>query len=271
MMEAIDARLPVAGEVLSGAEALDFSLPVRRITPYPYSSNVELIGGEAVPRLSRFSEASIHAAVLLWKAHPEAEIVLIGETPYGDEFPNTTDLMMSYGRGQGVDENAFVPLSKLRNGQPLNNTYTQTKAYADYFRSLGKGAAKEAITMTLAYHLRRVSRPVHAYPALRATRFVAAESVLHGMSVYMYDKALELTAQLHERDLPMEVATLLPGTRRGNALNLAARIIGQDARVVDAIEGNNGGLVLEDDLAMPKLERLLAQARRQSGFQPENG
>lgn len=259
MIELLDR---VLGTVGIEQEVLEQSFPLQRVVAYPYSSNIDLIDGEPTPYLSVPSRASIDAAAIVWKAYPESKVVLIGETCYGDEYPNTTDLMIARGREQGIDIDAFET-PKLPGDKPLNNTYSQTEALARYTAMLPE-QSEGMLVMPLGYHIRRAARVVRAYRQLRGASFTTAESVFREEDDHRYDAWLPYTAELHRRDLKFELVNLLD--RKGRVLNLAAKIMNAQARVVDVVHDGDSGLMLEDDFALPKLERLRAESERQAGM-----
>jgi len=84
------------------------------IAPYPYSSNIDVIGGEWQPRLSVLSQMSADAAVLAWQQDTDLGIVVAGETLYSSKFPNTTDLMVERIKKQaGSDDIPVTGISRL--------------------------------------------------------------------------------------------------------------------------------------------------------------
>src|SRR4051812_36534893 len=121
------AGTPTAPEALRAGDA--------QIIAMPYSSNIELSGGALRPSLSVLSRISINAASVLWKSQQPGracKLIIPGETCFGPELPNTTDLMRSHAISLGVPADAIVGLSPLPDGRGLNNTYLQMQALAAY-------------------------------------------------------------------------------------------------------------------------------------------
>jgi hypothetical protein len=119
--------------VLSGEAALSPELLVTHIVPLPYSSRLVVgLSNELEPELSLPSDIALHSAVLVQRSHPDAKIVIVGESAY-EGLLNTTDLTVERAVGEEykVDRDSLVPLHALRSGELLNNTYRQVRAVAE--------------------------------------------------------------------------------------------------------------------------------------------
>jgi hypothetical protein len=245
---------------LLGEQALSKETPVTHIVPYPYSSNIEFgASGELEPRLSIMSLMAIDSAVMAWEEHLEANIVLIGETCYGDTLPSTNDLMIARAHdvsGQ-IDDSAIVRLDRLTNGRALNNTYLQTEALSVYLNKANVSTPAQVLAVPLNYHCERVMHTAEAYGL--GISFVIAEDILHQLGVTDYDRYLPYIQGLESSERILRFVNHID--RKGRLFNLMTGISG--ARIVDVVEGDDGKrLALEQDLAEKKMSALYASVAR---------
>jgi len=131
---------------------------------------------------------SAHAAAEIWKSHPDSQVIIPGESPFGS--PDTGDLMVDHVKTvvnedpnfAGVSSDSFIAMHSLIDGRGLNNTYLQSEGIAEY---LG-GNSDGVLGVRLGYHW----RPQRALRTFGMTPpFVSAESILmaHGITEYEAD------------------------------------------------------------------------------------
>lgn len=246
---------------MSGSEALDPGQHFDFIAPHPYSSNIEFgEDGQLHPALSKLSQIVLDATVKAWESHPEAQMVIAGETCYPG-LPTTTDLMVQRAHNVAavpIPEDAIVPLTTRDDGHGYNNTYLQTEGLADYFKTAGEDA--RVLSISLGYHIRRVMMTARAY-GWNAS-FVTAEDVLHDEGVYGYDELLPFTAQLERSEKPIRLVNRLD--RKGRLFNVLMEgvgpIAGTGPRVVDVVPGENGGFELIATTGKKRQKAVAAQA-----------
>ncbi len=248
--------------VLTGEQAFDPTRPVTDIVPYPYSTNVRIgPDNQLESHLSVMSEMSIRAAILLQAEHPQAKIVIPGESPFLKEgLTNTTDHMADMALAAGIEEEDLVRLYQVgRSGRGLDNTYLQSQAVTEYFDNRND---EGALVMPLRYHRERVERALRAFGL--APDFVTVESVLHEAGVREYDKYLPVIDGLQaseERARKLTDGIHLP---KGQLINFLMKVpvIGGGPRIVDVIEKPDGEPALEDTTARKKVAQLRQQIRR---------
>jgi len=239
---------------LTGQEALSSKRTVDYIIPYPYGSNIRL--GEAgfpSPYLSLMSQMAIDAGAYVFSHHPEARIVLAGESPYGPGFPSTTDLMIQRARDTfQVPVAALLPVVR-DDGLGNDNTYLQAEALVSFFEELPAG---EVLVIPLAYHLRRVAHTMRAYGA-QAPLYATAQSVLAACGVKDYDCYAPIIEGLEKSERILRLVN--EADPRGRLLNkIMAR---KGARLVDVTTGEDGKTRLENGYAQEKLKQLCSEMR----------
>lgn len=258
---------------LTGEQALDPEREINWIVAYPHGSNIGRDatgqGLEAFP--SKLTIISMHGAIMLQKQHPEAKIVIPGETlyDYAEGVPNTTDFMAEQALREAVAEDDLVRLSTLPDGRGLNNTYLQTQRVAGYFGGDHSGI----ITVTLDYHAERVQGAQQAQDV--GMDLVTAEAILREAGVTDYERYASLIAKLRTTELLAKLMTADIGPlaqsrrpriaksplRKGFLPNLLMEGLGpysKGPRIVDVVEDERG-LRLERDFAHAKQDRLLRE------------
>jgi|GEM_PF-3479442 len=249
----------MSAAVLTGEQAFDQTLAVSDLVPYPYSTNVRIgPDNELESHLSVMSEMSIRAAIILQAEHPEAKIVIPGESPFLREgLTNTTDHMADMALEAGAEEDDLVRLYQVgRFGRGLDNTYLQSRAVGEHFEGRGGDGA---LVMPLRYHRERVARALNAFGM--APDFVTVESVLHEAGVHEYDKYLPVIDGLQASEARAYKLTDGIHLPKGQLINFLMKVpvIGGGPRVVDIIEKPNGELALEDTTARKKVVQLNKQ------------
>lgn len=252
----------MSAPVLTGEQVFDPMLGIRDVVPYPYCTNVRIgPGNELESHLSVMSEMSIRAAILVQAEHPEAKIVIPGESPFLREgLTNTTDHMADMALEAGVAEGALVRLYEVgRFGRGLDNTYLQSRAVGEHFEGRSDDGA---LVIPLRYHQARVTRALKAFGM--TPDFVTVESVLHEAGIHEYDRYLPVIDGLQageERARKLTNGIHLP---KGQLINFLMKVpvIGGGPRVVDVIEKPDGELVLEDTTARKKVVQLKRQIKR---------
>lgn len=241
---------PPAQKVLTGHEVLHSSGEINYLAPYPYSSNLEEGGIPLRSRLSVLSRISIDAAMATWKAHPESQIIIPGETTFEGDFTATTDLMIVRAKQTtDIPDSALVPLYKLPNSRGLDNTYLQTERLAQFLEA----EPGNTIVIALNYHLLRVMQTARAY-GLDAG-FVTAESILQARGIHAYDRYFPYIEQIGNQGIRAErnLRFVNQIDRRGRLFNLLTQIGGP--RIVDVVEVD-GKLQVENTFARRKLKEL---------------
>ncbi|HVO86374.1 MAG TPA: hypothetical protein VMT23_01405 [Candidatus Binatia bacterium] len=218
------------------------------IAPYPYSSNIDVVGQEYQPRLSVMSSMAIDAAVEAWKINPESKIVIAGETLYGSSLPNTTDLMVERAKQTSdIDDGSLVPLHRLPGGTLLNNTYLQTAALKNYFGDKKGGL----ISSPLNYHLQRVMHTARAYGL--ESGFTTAEQILDTAGINDYSQYEAAIAGLESSERTIRLINRID--QKGRLFNLMSSRLG--GRLVDVIEVNGRPELLQTT-ARKKVDELAA-------------
>lgn len=238
----------MSGHVISGEQALDSAREYGFVAPHSYSANVRAgsLGPEVY--LSVMSKMAIDAACQVVLARPESQLVITGETCYGDELPTTTELLVERASDVfNIHRDAIRPLAR-EDGKGLNNTYLQTEALSNFFK---QSPEQPALIVPLGYHLKRIVHTAQAY-GIQAD-FVAAEDVLHAASINTYDRYLPLIAMLESSERLLRGANKID--RQGKIMNLIMKLKGP--RQVDVIE-IDGELVLEEGYSQDKLAQVLA-------------
>ncbi len=244
-----------AGEIISGAEALDPSLQVDWIIQHPHSSNIKLEDGRIKSVLSVLSEMSVVSAGLLYARHPSSTVVFTGETCYPElaGFPDTADLILEKAKELGIipDEKLRL-LHHLADGRYLNNTYLQFEALVEFFNGQ---QPTDAIGSTLNYHIKRFRHTANAY-GLGMANYVTAEDILYTEGVHDYDRYLPLIEK-GKRIGEIVTRTMNVFDPRGVLIN--RRMKSKGARLGDVVEDEDGELVFEGGMAQDKLEVLQAE------------
>ncbi|HUC89460.1 MAG TPA: hypothetical protein VMR45_01540 [Patescibacteria group bacterium] len=181
----------VTPEIVPASEILNPAYHIGCIATLPYGSDLNVVeSGRVTPILSAPSEWSIDATIAIKHCHTEACLKIIGETPYGDDVPNTASLMRSrvnevlgHGGFEAVDE-----LTSTKSGNYANNTSLQMQSLAESLGTSGEGV----LAVALNYHIGRVATHARAY-GLKNMVYTAAEDVL------------ALTGRLHKDDPFYEV------------------------------------------------------------------
>jgi hypothetical protein len=237
------------GYALSGQAALRESPDIEFIVPFPYGSNVEIGQEGPEPMLSVLSQMSIDAALVVAEHHPGAKVLVAGETPYGDDLPNTTELMMTRASRQVPDRaDALVPVVRS-DGRPNNNTYRQAEAVAEHLRRGPAAGRQNILTLTLDYHAERVARTMGAYGV--GSDFVTAEAVFEETGNTEYDRYAQYIDGLRKSE-----RILMIMARKGFIPNLLTDLRGP--RVVDVVE-EDGETKLINENAQNRLAELLQQ------------
>ena len=231
--------------LLTGTEALSSERRVDYVVPYPYGSNIATdLNGALLPRLTVMSQMAIDAAVHVLERHPEAKIVIAGETPYGEDLPNTTDLMIRRAQEvSAVADNSLLPLPRAEGN---NNTYLQTETIANFFSENGRA---NILLVPLSYHIRRVAQTIKPYRLTLS--FVTAEAVLQAAGNANYNKYLPSVQSLEKSERKLRFLNKLD--KEGKLLNWLTKTTG--ARLVDVVEDDQGELVLEQGYARGKLQQ----------------
>jgi hypothetical protein len=251
----------LTGHVLDGGTALRNSPDIEFIVPFPYGSNIEIGQEGPEPMLSVLSLMAIDAALVVAEHHPDAKVLVAGETPYGDDLPNTTELMMRRAKQVSDRADAIVPVVRS-DGRPNNNTYRQAEAVAEHLREdPTAGRLQNVLTIPLDYHAVRVAQTMGAYGV--GSDFVTAEAIFAetGNTQYnRYDQYID-GLRASERIL-MRIA------RKGFIPNLLTDLRG--ARVVDVIE-EDGSMKLINEIAQKRLAKLLQQHQETPQVAAQNG
>lgn len=238
---------------LLGQEVLAGNPSYRDIVLYPYCSNVAINAeGEIESKLSVFTEMNTDAVIELQKAHPNASVIIPGESPFGD-YKNTTDLAAERLLDGGVPENALVRLYRTKKGRGLDNTYLQAKGLKEYY---GERDGDDILFSTLDYHSRRVRNAIGAF-GLRAS-FTTAESVFAAQNIEKYEPYADIINGLKPTEVLARMMTSLVCLPKGQIPNYL--MLRSGPRIVDIAQLPDGTLVLEKDFANAKVARLKAEA-----------
>lgn len=217
------------------------------IVPYPYGSNVGLENGQPKFFLSELSGLAIDATAKIAHTHPRSQIILIGETNFGDDNPSTNDLMVARLYEHGINKGRIIEINETEDGRKLSNTYLQTQALSEHFAD---GAPSLSI-LSLAYHQARIKKAVNKYDNLGKANFINAEDILPAQD---FELSNVLCANLKRSESILSaLSTVDP---KGRLLNAITRAAG--GRVVDIWREEDGSYIIENTVAPKKLKQVQA-------------
>lgn len=205
---------------------------ISHVVAFPYNQNLELgPDGEPAARLSVLSNMAVDGAVALWEENPDSQLIFPGATCFPEDLPDTADLMIERARDAGVPEEACVGLHRLPNGRLLNDTHLQAEAVRLHFEDEPLAEGAQAVTLALAYHLKRARQACEVRDI--PTDFAAVEDVLEEVGgLDEYKRYLPLFDDLKWSERALNALDVVDP--RGRLLDRWVEHAG--ARIVDFVE-----------------------------------
>jgi hypothetical protein len=229
----------------------------------PYSSNMHIEGPEredgtytyrepGTPYLSAFSALATVSAAQLYKDGKIQNILLCGETTFGENNPTTSDLMRNKLIQLGIPKDAIQQVEK----DHLDNTPMQVQALAEHQKTQGDN---RYLMVDWDFHDGRVRKHADAY-RLKADTVTVEDTLGHYFENLNLDRYQTLLEQFESREKSLPIK-LLTG-KKGELLKLISKFRGGSVTDIEVTtdETGNKNLNLVDSTGKAKLKEVTQES-----------